>query len=263
MAEFNNGHTLTDKEFDEQIAEAIRLVNNHAREVRAQQAAKPEEPEKGSRLSALKQKVLSRISGREERVTKKQVIYFDNDNNERYVIRTSDGQEVGTISINKKLENKINLVNNKPVFVIYRGNEVYLEKDVMTGQMKGHNVGGANFRETMRASIEATKQIFELLDQKNYEAIDQYITHSMETLIVSGDLESTQKEKREAYVKVQVLYRNISKIKAAMAGVTEIDERHTEILKQLDVLYRQICQILINVGLYDIGLADTEKITRG
>lgn len=251
---------LNDTLFDKQTREAIQMVNsNHEKAL--------EESNKLSVLKVKMQQVLSRISGK---TVKRTTIHFINDNNERYIIKTNNGELIGTIGINvPRLQSKIILVNNRPVFILYRDNVIYLKKDIMSNINETRVTADVLLEETVAASaaaepiIESAQKIYELIDIRDYALLDLYITESMEKLIVNDDVESAQKVQRDAYIKAQVLYRNIIKIKNALASVTNLSEKHQELINQMDILYRQICEIFINVGLYELPKNDEELITRG
>ena len=166
--------------------------------------------EAGNRgFNAKMKNVLNRIMGTPEVITKKQVIYYYVDKSDRLIIRDSDGNIVGYTSLTKQMESKVELVDNRPIFVLRRGNEVYLRKDVLDGRMKASAVGAQTFKDVSRAysdskeMLEGTKKIYELIEAKDYDAIDSFIMHSMEELI-NNNLDTAPIEQHQAYIEVYV-----------------------------------------------------------
>lgn len=260
----------SDTAYKKDIAEAIRMVNeNHDKAVEKQRREAETSP-----LKLRMQKIISRISGdpiKSKCYSRHTVIYFYNDNNEKYLIKMSSGELIGTLKINNKINTKIELVNNRPVFVVSRNNEVYFKKDLITGEVLEKSIGREGFNATVRASVESqgmiqkTKEIYELIENKDYDAIDYYLSWGMEQLITNNDIDATQKDKRDAYIKIQVLYRNAQKLKSSLVSTIDVNDAYLETFNQLDVLYRQMCEILINAGYYHMPKMvndEEEKITR-
>lgn len=264
LNDFNNDCT-----YESDIAQAIRMVNENHEKVLDRRTLEARSPLKAKMLKIIS--MISDDSNKAKCYTRHTVIGFWNEDNEKYIIKTISGELIGTIKINNKINTKIELVNNRPVFVVSRDNEVYFKKDLITGEVLEKSIGREGFNATVRASVEAqgmiqkTKEIFELIENKNYDAIDYYLSWGMEQLITNNDIDATQKDKRDAYIKIQVLYRNAQKLKSSIASAIDVNDSYLEMFNQLDILYRQMCEILINAGYYNIPEMkndDEEKITR-
>ncbi len=247
--------------FERQNQEAFAMVNeNHQRAL---------DDERTMGLSELKRIILRRISGLPEVFSKKTIIYFHNDNNVRYIIKSADGELIGTIGIGDIIKTKIELIAKRPVFIICRGNEIYLRKDILTDRIISQTENKSDYKEAISTSIAETpmydgaKYIYELIEKEEYDVIDPYIADSLEQLIVENDMDSTQKEKREAYTQAYVIARNIYRTKTEMLERKKTNQPYDDLYKQLKVYYSQICQIFINVGLYEIPKIEEELITRG
>jgi len=248
---------LTSKEFERQVEEVINLVNeNHDKYVRDQERLQ----EAGNRgFNAKMKNVLNRIMGTPEVVTKKQVIYYYVDKSDRLIIRDSNGNIVGYTSLTKQMESKIELVDNRPIFVLKRGNEVYLRRDVLDGRMKATAVGAQTFKDVSRAysdskeMLEGTKKIYELIEAKDYDAIDSFIMQSMEELI-NNNLDTAPIEQHQVYIEVYVANQRINKLKNSIMRYEEEGKDYTAVVEMLDNEYRIICEKLINNGLYKVPL---------
>lgn len=244
--------------------EVVSMVNRHSK--------MREIEENRTTLNDLKtrmQTVISRISG-SAKSTKKTLSKMTFNSKESYFIRKSNGELVGAIGLNRsKLQSKLVVVNKRPVFVLHRDNEIFLKLDVLSGEMAQGIQTSRDLvtnMETLQANssmLEATREIYNLIDQADYLTLDTYITSSMEKLIQNADIETAQKAQRDAYIKVQVRYRDIIKRKTALLGGGDYAGSRAELMSQMDILYRQICEILINMGLYEIPKNDNELITRG
>lgn len=255
---------IIDEVYNQETDEVVNMVNRHS--------MAREEADNRTTLTDLKarmQTVISRISG-SNKVSKKTITRLSFGTGESYFIRKSNGELVGTIGINRgKLQSKLVVVNKRPVFVLYRDNEIFLKQDVLSGETAQGIQSGRDLMANMEAleknapMLEATREIYNLIDQADFLTLDAYITHSMEKLIQNADVDTAQKANRDAYIKVQVLYRNIIKIKTVLLGGGDYAGSRAELMSQMDILYRQICEILINMGLYEVPKNPNELITRG
>lgn len=249
---------LSKKTYDEQTEEVLSIVN-------AKHDALKRLDEAGNKgVNAKMKKILDRLMGIPE--TPKKVIYFYNDNNEKLHIRTSDGNFVGTIILNNGIKSKIELVDNRPIFVLYKNGEQLYKKDVLTGQAKA-SVPSPNelksvFREHKNSleMIEATKQIFMLIENKQYQDIDAFILHNMEILVGTG-LETAPMEQKKVYSNVKFIYQKIRILVEEIKEYAEKNIPYDDLLSKVDNEYRSACQILINAGLYELPNME-DKVTR-
>lgn len=262
---------LTEEKFQEQVDQVIKIVNdNHERYVKEQQLF----AENNNSFNSLKKKILSRITGyQNEKITKKHIVQFVNLNEEKLNIKKSDGTSIGVMflahNFKEKVTSQIQLVDNKPVFLIYRGNEVYLNENILEGRRMTHFLQGDTLKEvtTMfkesRPMINKTKEIYELVESKQYSVLDNYITDCMVKILENDGLNLSPVDINNLHTQLQVQYREIQRTKMEIATSGEVTESHREMLKKLDNLYMVICTTLINMGLSELPSLEEEKIARG
>jgi len=262
---------LSSVEFERQTDEVIKMVNDHHDEYVREQERLLNEQNKG--FNALRKKILSRITGyNTEKTTKKEVIHFINDNNIALIIKNSEGIVIGVMSLTngfrEKVKAKIELVNNKPIFIIYRGNEVYLNTDIYTNKTIAKFTVGETLEEVKaeiresRPMFNGSKEIYELRENKQYSVLDNYITDCMVKILENDGLNLSPVDITNLHTQLQVQYREIQRTKMELATAEQITEEHGEMLKTLDNLYLVICTNLINMGLFELPEINEEKITR-
>lgn len=246
---------LSDREYERQIEEVINIVNENHDKYLEEQSLLEQAGNRG--INAKMRKVLNRIMGIADETTSKKIVYFKNENNEKLHIRTSDGSVVGTITLNRGVEAKIKLVDTKPIFKIFKNNEVYIERDLMSNKLISNNVTPEVFGEVSKTYAESkdmvsgAKLIYELLDNKNYAEIENYIIYSM-TELINNNLETAALEQRQVYTEVYVAYQQINKLKNLIIEYQQKGMDYDFLLESLDQEYRSICEKLINAGLYVI-----------
>lgn len=232
----------------------VRMANEHSLDV----------SKKRSKYDILKEEIIKRmINGEPKKETwhKKFIKNINKDNkSEKYYIKSSNKETAGTVEITTELKRKIILKNNNPIFIIYRGNNDYikndeknkiLEHDVDLNTLRSRARYQEDFKEAYgiyqdsKEIIDDAKNIFQSIENKDYAVVDEFITYNMASLIkMDEDKEMPEKEKREAYTQLQVLYRHVMNIKDAL---NKPNVNKPVLQKDLDVTYRQICQILINL----------------
>jgi len=262
---------LTDKGFIERANDVIDIVNeNHERYKREQELLE----QAGNRgVNAKMKKVLNRILGNPEPVIKKEIIYMSLDEKERLILKNSDGIVVGEIAIYQNMHARIAIINKKPVFRIIKGNDIYLEKDIKTNDIIYAQIKVARedvmdeileLNDSSNEMVDSAKEIFALIDSKNYEAMDKYIMHSMEQLI-NNNLEAAPLKQRQTYTEVYVAVQRLNKHKELLNQYyLTLNDSYEMQLFYIDREYREIAEKLINAGLYEIpNYLDEEKIARG
>lgn len=264
---------LTEEKFQEQIDQVIRIVNeNHERYQKEQRLRHAIDP-----YSLKKKKIISQMGGyKTERISKKTIKNLILTIEEELRIKNKDQKAVGKISITagfkEKVRSKFKLVDNKPIFIIYRGNEIYLQENIKEDKRIIHFAQGDVLKEVTkeisesRVVVDQSKVIYELIENKDYSVLDNYITNFMAQIIENKDLSLTPIEVNNIHTKLQVQYRDIQRTKSELLSSSEVSDVKRELLKKLDNLYMIICTTIMNIAnLKNINLNffEEEKIARG
>lgn len=244
---------MTDFEYDKETQEVIAMVNDHYAEIH-----RPK-----SKYEMLKKKVISRISGKKEPML---IISFNlTDVEDRYAITTSGGQNVGIINIGTNIKTKMELVRRRPVYKIYKSDVAFYEYDVLNNLVdydfnKYQNqevISDTNNRN--QPVIDSTRIIFELIESQDYDNVEKYIVLCMEKLIAKKDVD-VNPNFRDIFESAQKLIRNIHRKKTEISDKIRIRQDYSKEHKELDFMYREICILFINYGMYELPDFGTEEI---
>jgi len=249
-----------DYKLKKDIAQSIRMVNDHHEKVKQEEEA----DRSSNSLNLMKRQILKRISEIKKAIYYKKnmvTIYFQESSEGEYLIKTKDGQIIGTLRPDKKLRSRIildrdNLGNyTSPIFELSKDNGSYFRFDINAKTMKSTSRNNTELSEYLKAAkndemLSAAQVLFDKIASKEYSYVDKYILESMEEIIVSGKLESTVKEMIGVYTKLQVLNRQIESKKREIAELHREGRVNENLLLELDVLYKQVCEILLNNGFY-------------
>lgn len=245
---------MTDFEYDKQNQEVVDMVNNHYAEIN-----RPK-----SKYEELKKKIISRISGKKE---PKIIISFNHTNiMDRYAITTSDGQNVGVINIATNIKTALELSKKRPLFKIYKNDEPVYELDI-TNNLVYSDYDKYNNQEMVsdivnsnQSAITATKTIYEFIDNQDYDSVEKYIVKCMEELIANKNVDINPNF-REIFENAQNLIRNIHKKKTEIGDKMRTYQDYTIQHKELDAMYREICMLFLNYGMYDLPAITTEEFS--
>jgi len=208
------------------------------------------------------EEVMSRITPKKK---KRPQIICQNFYGKVLLVKSSDGSVIAHMSLGdnlkKHVRSKIELdAYYEPVFVLMRNNEDYLKVNVMKQEGFAIKTNSTDefqeIKESIKSSkpmLEDTKNIFGLIEAKNYDEVDVYITDYMAELINNNDMESTS-----IYSTLLVRFRDIQRVKSALQNKIGVTPIHQELYNQLDILYRNICETIINSKNYN-----QNTITRG
>lgn len=255
---------MTEWDYNKDTDNLMKLVNEHHKEFLKK------EKERFAIYDAKKQKFIDNLSinPSSKKSIKKNILSLDFSNPEKCIIKNVRGELVGVISFSVHVKSAVMLSGTKPVFVIFRDNEIYFEKDVITGEVTIKSERDDDYQKVVKQvnnenpMIEYTKYIYKLIENKKYDQVGLYINNCMEKLISSNFTDAKEKKLRDIYVQAQVRMRNIYKIQSKINECINNGTDYKNLDLDLDILYRQICEMFLNLGFYEIPEIESTIITK-